>query len=120
MISGVSYIGAAIEPIGVFTIIDAHVSTAGGANVQGPATGESFLITDLDITFYGGPNGNFFWSNKQNRFILNWRPGTENVQSFHWTGVQVLQPGEEWLFADQSAAGMDVEGACYLIPSILL
>lgn len=107
------------DALALIPFIDVHIRAGGGAIAAGGAGGEAYLITDMDITFYGGPNGNFEWLNKNGRLIWEWRPGTENAQSTHWSGLQILLPGGQWAFNDGSDLGMDVEACCWLVATTL-
>jgi len=93
-------------------------ATAGSAYVTAtPPQYELWALTDLDIFFHGDTNGDLTWLRSGGLYILDWRPGSTNQQSEHWTGFQCLVPGEHWTFSTPGGLGFDVVGWAWVLPN---
>jgi hypothetical protein len=73
-----------------------------------------WLMTDMDLWFAGGANGDLTWSFNGYQ-VLDWRPGSENVQSEHWHGMQCLRGGDEWQFSC-TGGPFELVGWAYVLP----
>lgn len=79
-------------------------------------TNTLLVLEELDIFFNGGTGGDLQWENPAGFHILDWRPGSTNQQSEHWSGFQCLAPGQRWSFFTSGSIGFEIVGWGWLVP----
>lgn len=89
-----------------------HISGLESIQILGtPDPGLCVLVTDIDISYYGGTAGDEIVIELPHypAVWLDWRPETTNRQTYHWSGFRVLAPGE---FANATGQGGEFDVIC--------